>query len=183
MTEKVSKLPVKTEKMERKPAEHAFSMQLWRPFESLRGEVDRLFEDFGRGFWPRPFRHTMFGMEPFWRREMTWATEPAVDVVEKDDAYELKADLPGMDEKDIEVRLSDGYLTITGEKHEEKEEKSKDYFVRERHFGSFERSFALPQGVDAEKIEAGFGKGVLTVKLPKTPQARKSARKVEVKGS
>jgi HSP20 family protein len=183
MNQNVSKLPVKTEKTAHKPTERASAMQAWRPFESLRHEVDRLFEDFDRGFWRFPFGRSMFEVEPFWKRELSWGATPAVDIVEKDDAYEVKADLPGVDEKAVEVKLTDDSLTIKGEQQEEKEEKKKDYYVRERHFGSFERSFALPEGVDRDKIEASFKKGVLTVTLPKKPEARKAARKIEVKGT
>jgi HSP20 family protein len=94
---------------------------------------------------------------------------------------EITAELPGMDEKNIEVKVTDGILTIKGEKQEEKEEKKKDYYLHERHFGSFERSFGLPEGVDINKIEAAFKKGVLTVTLPKKPEAQKPAKKIEVK--
>lgn len=183
MAETVSKLPVKTEKTEPKAAERSSAMQVWRPFESLRREVDRLFEDFDRDFWRFPMRRSLFDVEPFWRRELGWGATPAVDIIEKDNAYEVTADLPGLDEKSIEVKVSDGSMTIKGEKQEEKEEKKKDYYLRERHFGSFERSFAVPESVDADKIEASFKKGVLTVTLPKKPEARKSAKKIEVKGS
>lgn len=183
MAETVSKLPVKSEKTEAKSAERSSAMQAWHPFESLRREVDRLFEDFDRDFWRFPMRRSSFDLEPFWRRELSWGVAPAVDVIEKDNAYEIKADLPGMDEKSVEVKLADGILTIKGEKQEEKEEKKKDYFLRERHFGSFERSFAVPKGVDADKIDASFRKGVLTVTLPKKPEAQKPAKRIEVKGS
>jgi len=183
MAETVSKLPVKTEKTEHKPAERSSAMQVRLPFEGLRREVDRLFEDFDRDFWRFPVRRSMFDIEPFWRRELSWAAAPAVDIVEKDDAYEIKADLPGMDEKGIEVKVSDGNLTIKGEKQDEKEEKKKDYYLRERHFGSFERSFAVPEGVDPDKIDAAFRKGVLTVTLPKKAEARKPVKKIEIKGS
>src|SRR5512147_2767160 len=98
MAETVSKLPVKTEKTEHKAAERSSAIQAWRPFESLRREVDRLFEDFDRDLWRFPLRRPMFDIEPFWRRELSWTGAPAVDIVEKDDAYEIKADLPGMDE-------------------------------------------------------------------------------------
>jgi len=109
------------------------------------------------------------------------AAAPAVDVAESEKAYEITVELPGMDEKNIEVKVSNGSLTIKGEKQEEKEEKKKDYYLHERHFGSFERSFALPDGVDSNKIEAAFKKGVLTVTLPKKPEAQKPAKKIEVK--
>jgi hypothetical protein len=92
----------------------------------------------------------------------------------------LTAELAGMDEKNIEVKLADGGLTIKGEKQEEKEEKKKDYYLSERHFGSFERSFRLPDGVDTNKIEATFKQGVLRVTLPKTPEAQRADKKITV---
>jgi HSP20 family protein len=88
-----------------------------------------------------------------------------------------------MDEKNIEVKLVNGSLTIRGEKQEEKEEKKQDYYLHERHFGSFERRFAVPEGVNTDKIEASFKKGVLTVRLPKKPEAIKPEKKIEVKAA
>jgi HSP20 family protein len=104
-----------------------------------------------------------------------------VDVAERENEYEITAELPGMEEKDIEVNVSDDLLTIKGEKREEKEEKKKDYYVSERRYGSFQRSFSLPDGIDANKIEAKFINGVLTVILPKTPEAQKKQKKIEIK--
>ena len=88
-----------------------------------------------------------------------------------------------MDEKNIEVKVANGNLTIKGEKQEEKEEKKKDYYLQERHYGSFERSFEVPENVDPDKIEAVFKKGVLTVTLPKKAEAQKPAKKVDVKAA
>jgi len=88
-----------------------------------------------------------------------------------------------MDEKNIEVKVADGVLTMKGEKQEEKEEKKKDYYLQERSFGSFQRSFELPDSVDPDKIEASFKKGVLTVKMPKKVEAQKPAKKIEVKAA
>ena len=88
-----------------------------------------------------------------------------------------------MDEKDIEVTLVNGDLIVKGEKQDEKEEKKKDYYLHERHFGSFERRFTLPESVDTAKIDAKFKKGVLTVSLPKKPEAQKPAKKIEVKAA
>ncbi len=176
MAENVTKLPVKREEME-----SSFAMP-WRPFESLRQEIDRLFDDFGFGSrWP--FGRSLFATEPMFRQQLKWATTPAVDVVESEKAYEISADLPGMDEKNIEVKVADGRLTIKGEKEEQKEEKKKDYYLQERHFGSFQRSFEVPETVDLDKIEASFKKGVLTVTLPKKPEAQKPAKKIEVKAA
>ena len=172
-----TKLPVKTE--ERKPAA---GMRPWRPFENLRREIDRLFEDFDGG-WRSPFGRSFFDVQPSWPRESSWAAAPAVDVAETDKGYEIAAELPGMDEKNVEVKLSDGVLTIKGEKREEKEEKKKDYYLSERSFGSFQRSFQVPDGVDTNKIEANFKNGVLTVSLPKSAEAQKAAKKIEVKAA
>ena len=180
MAEAITKLPVKTEE---KTTQQRPALETWRPFENLRREVDRLFDDFDPNFWRAPFRRSMFGIEPFWRREVSWAGVPAVDITESEKAYELTAELPGLDEKNIEVKLTNGNLTIKGEKREEKEEKKKDYYLSERHFGSFERQFRVPEGVDAEKIEASFKKGVLTVTLPKKPEAQKPEKKINIRAA
>jgi HSP20 family protein len=172
-----TKLPIKTEKAE--PA----APQAWRPFESLRREVDRLFDDFGVGFFRSPLRSAHFDLEPFWRRELSWSAMPAVDVGENEKAYEITAELPGIDEKNIEVKVANSTLTIKGEKQGEKEERQKDYYLQERHYGSFERRFQVPEGVDADKIEASFKKGVLTVTLPKTAEAQKAEKKITVKAA
>jgi HSP20 family protein len=177
MAEAITKLPVKTE--ERKLAA---APAPWRPFENLRREIDRLFEDLDGGLRSR-FARPLFDVQSFWPREAGWGTSPAVDVAETDNAYEITAELPGLDEKDIEVKFADGVLIIKGEKQEEKEEKKKDYYLSERSFGSFQRSFQVPEGVDADKIEAGFKKGVLTVTLPKSAAAQKAAKKIAVKAA
>ncbi len=106
---------------------------------------------------------------------------PAVDVAEHDNAYEVTAELPGLDEKNVEVKVASGVLSIKGEKQEDKEEKKKDYYVRERSFGSFERSFQIPDGVDTDKIEAVFKQGVLKVTLPKKPEVQKAAKTIDLK--
>jgi HSP20 family protein len=88
-----------------------------------------------------------------------------------------------MDEKNIEVKLANHTLTIKGEKRDEKEETKKDYYMRERSFGSFQRSFTLPEGVDTDKVEATFNKGILTVTVPKTAEAKKAEKKITVKAA
>jgi HSP20 family protein len=179
MAEAVTKLAVKTE--DKKPEEKGARSIAPRPFTNLRRDIDRLFDDFEWGSWRSPFRRALSDVEPFLRGEVTWGKVPAVDVVETGTGYEVIAELPGLDEKNIEVKFSDRTLTIGGEKKEEKEEKKKDYYLSERHYGSFQRSFTVPDGVDAEKIEATFKNGVLTVTLPKTAEAQKKEKKIEVK--
>ena len=99
MAENVTKVPVKQEKIE-KPSS---TLQTWQPFEGLRDEIDRLFDDFGRGLW-QPFRRSLFPTVPSFRSQLKWPTMPAVDVVEGEKAYEITAELPGMDEKNIDLR-------------------------------------------------------------------------------
>jgi HSP20 family protein len=137
------------------------------PFVSLQREIDRLFQDFGRGF-------PAFGSREFSRDLM-----PAIDVTETDGDIEITAELPGLEEKDVQINVTDNVLTIRGEKKAEKEDKQKDYHVVERSYGSFYRAFELPAGVEADKIKADISKGVLKVTVPKpTP---KQAKKIEVK--
>lgn len=152
------------------------------PFETLRSEIDRLFDNFQRSNWLSPFR-TNFSAEPFWRHDLSWGQVPAVNFVEGEKEYEIAVELPGMDEKNVEVKVTDDLLTIKGEKSEEKEEKKKDYYVSERQFGSFQRTFRLPESVEADKIDATFKKGVLKVRLPKSAEAKKKERKIAVSAS
>jgi HSP20 family protein len=179
MAENASKLSIKTEDKTGGPK--AATPQAWHPFETLHREVNRLFEDFGSDFWRTSFRQPMFEAEPAWRRVLGAA--PAVDIVERDAAYEITADLPGMEEKDIEVKAVNGTLTITGERQEQKEEKKNDYYLHERRYGSFERSFRIPDTVNVDRIEAQFKNGVLTVTLPKTAEAQKPVKKIDVKAA
>lgn len=145
------------------------------PWRSFRSEMDRMFDRFAKGF-------SFSSLEPFWTNNAELAA-PAVDLTEDDKTYKVTAELPGMDEKDIDVTVSGGALVIKGEKKEEKEEKDKNYYLSERSYGSFQRSFSLPEGVDQDKIAANFAKGVLTVTLPKTADAQKTQKKIEVKAA
>ena len=179
MAEAATKLPVKTEKSTAPTTAGNWTT----PFESLRREIDRLFDDFHPFDFRLPSTRSLFGHELPSLRNAGWSVAPAMDLVEKDKEYEITAELPGIDEKNVEVQVSNGNLTIKGEKREEKEEKKKDYYLQERHFGSFERTFGVPEGVDADKIEANFKKGVLTVTLPKKADAQKPAKKIDVKAA
>jgi HSP20 family protein len=108
-----------------------------------------------------------------------WA--PAMDLVEADDHFVLKADLPGLADDDVNIEVQDGTLTISGERKSENEKREKGWYRVERSFGRFSRSLSLPEGVDADKIEASFDKGVLEVRIPK-PEERKP-RRIEIGGS
>jgi HSP20 family protein len=152
----------------------------WRSF---RTEMDRLFDRFAGG-WGMPSLRRMFDVEPAFRYESSFTLpSPAVDITEGDAAYKVTAELPGMSEKEIEVVVSGGMLTLKGEKRQEKEKKEKNFYLSERSYGSFQRSFTLPEGVDREKITADFTKGVLTIGMPKTAKAKEAEKKIEVKAA
>ncbi len=176
MAETATKVPLKTET---KAAPAPAARRAWPPFESLHDEIDRLFDQFSFG-WPR-LATGHRAVEPF--RRAAGALDVAVEVAEDEKGYTLTAELPGLDEKDIEVALTDDAITIKGEKREEKEEKKKDCYFSERSFGAFQRAFVLPDDVDHDKIAAEMKKGVLTVTMPKAPEAQKKSRKLDIKAS
>lgn len=148
---------------------------------SLRTEMDRLFDRFSAGFGIPTFR----GMLTTPRlSDATWTVPtPAVDIAEDAAAYHLTAELPGMGEQDVEVTLSGDTLTLKGEKKQETERNEKDTHLSERSYGMFQRSFVLPDGVDRDRIEASFSKGVLTMTLPKTPAAAAQPKKIDIKAA
>lgn len=139
------------------------------PFTMLQREMNDLFDNFFRSF-----DIALFGSR---MGEFT----PRVDVSETDKEIKVSAELPGMDERDIEVTLNKDSLTIKGEKKEEKEDKGKDYYRMERSYGSFSRTIPLPLEVETDRAEATFKKGVLTVTLPKTAKAIKETKKIAIK--
>lgn len=141
----------------------------WNPFSLLRQEMNSLFDNFFRGFETEPFESRL------------GAFSPRVDVAETDKEIKVTAELPGMDDKDIDVSLTKDMLTIRGEKKEEKEEKSKSFYRMERSYGSFSRTVPLPTEIDTNKVKAEFKKGILSVTLPKTQQAIKETKKIQVK--
>ena len=172
MAETATKFPVRTEE---KRVDRPGVPAEWRPFESLKRQIDQLFEDFDIAAWRHPF-----GRSPFWRGELG-LVKAAADVVDTGEAYEITAELPGMEINNIDVKFADGALTIKGEKTEENEEKKKDRYLSERRYGSFSRSFRVPDGVDTDKIDANFKNGVLKLTLPKTTEAQKSEKKINIK--
>ncbi|GBD96866.1 MAG TPA: Hsp20/alpha crystallin family protein [Nitrospirae bacterium] len=139
------------------------------PFSLLHEDMDKLFEDFFRGF----------EIEPFGGRLSSF--RPDIEVSENDKEIKITAELPGMDEKDIDVSLSDNTLTISGEKKEEKESKGKDYYMKERTYGSFRRSIPIYAEIEPEKVDARFKKGVLTITLPKSEKEIEKKKKIAVK--
>jgi HSP20 family protein len=139
---------------------------------AMRDEMDRVF---GR------FEHDWLLPGMFGRNGRHALMVPDIDLRENTNAMAIDAELPGVDDKDISVTVSNGVLTIRAEKKQEREQKEENYYLSERSFGSFERSLRLPETIDESKLEARFEKGVLKIRAPKKPEAVKSERKIEVK--
>ena len=126
----------------------------------------------------------MTDWEPPWRVETSFSfAAPSVDVSEDDKAYKITAELPGLEPKDVEISITGDMLVLKGEKKEEREKHDKNYHMSERTYGSFERTFTLPDQIDRDKIAADLAKGILTITLPKTKEAQKPAQKIEVKAA
>ena len=135
------------------------------PFLTLHREMNRLFDDVFRGF----------EAPSLWNRQ--W---PTLEVEETDHGYRITVDLPGLDEKDVEVSFSDGVLSIRGEKRSEAEDRNRR--VSERYYGRFERQIALGD-VDDTKATARFDKGVLTIELPRSAEAQDRVRRIPINGN
>ena len=152
----------------RQRGELARGGDVWEPFASLRRDMERVFEDFSRDFsWGLP-------------ATAGTAVAPRIDVSETDSEIKIEAEMPGVEEKDVEVVLSNGRLTIKGEKKQEKEEKKKDYHLVERSYGSFARSISLPFEADPGHVKASFAKGVLSVTVPKPPEVKAKEKKIPI---
>jgi HSP20 family protein len=164
------------------PATATKAESAWQPILALREEMDRLFDNFWRGFgMGRPVRR-MAEPQPLGRFMTSLGMAiPDIDIVEAEKEYRIVAELPGMSQGDVDLSVSGDVLTIKGEKKEQKEEKGENYHLSERRFGSFQRSLQLPQGIDRDKIEARFDKGVLTVTLSKTAEAAARRQKIDIK--
>lgn len=135
----------------------------------LQREVDGLFDNFFQGF----------GLIPAESR--TGLLTPKINIAETEKAYELTLEVPGVEEKDIDIQLSGNVLTVQGEKREEAREEGKQFYRMERSYGSFQRSFTLPEGVDEENIQAKSRNGILHITLPKSEKARDKVKKIAVK--
>ena len=153
----------------------ARELTIWRPFgemapfrdfERMRRDMDRMWDSFFE-------RGTLRGEDG-----SEWL--PSLDVAETKNEIVVKAEVPGLEPKDIDISLSDGLLTIKGEKKQEREEKEENYHLVERSYGSFTRSIRLPKEVQSDKINASYKNGVLKVVLPKSEEAKKKEVKIKV---
>lgn len=157
-------LPVKRPK-------HAIEVRSAGPLGWLRDEIDRVFDEFS---FNRPMR-SIFAFPAY-----TDAATLATELVEKDNGYLMTVELPGIDEKDIDVELADGVLTISGEKHEESERKESDYLINERSYGAFRRQMTLPADIDPDTLEAKMRNGVLKLEMKKDRKAESRTRKIAI---
>ncbi|MFB3885331.1 MAG: Hsp20/alpha crystallin family protein [Thermodesulfobacteriota bacterium] len=140
----------------------------FKDIEKIRSETDRLWDTF---YWGKPQKGGV-------REEGEWL--PAVDLIETDREFIVKVEMPGLDSKEIDISLSEGTLTIKGEKKQENEKADENYYLMERSYGSFTRSVRLPKKVDRDKISASYKNGVLKVALPKSGEAKKKEIKIKV---
>lgn len=163
------RLPAKTEN-----APGAYPMY---PFAGLREEMNRVFDNFFGDSFLSPFGRGIATPTGSGRSAMI---APRVDVKETEKAIVISAELPGIDQKDVELTFRDGVLTLKGEKKYEKNQEDENVHVMERSYGSFQRSFQVPDAVNAEKIEASFDKGVLTVTLPRKPETVMQEKRIKI---
>jgi HSP20 family protein len=145
------------------------------PFHGLQKEINNLFENFFDEFDWLPSRFGGY-------EDRFGSFTPKIDIKEGKKEILISAELPGMDENDIDLAILDGTLTIKGEKKKEIEDKKEGYYRMERSYGSFYRTIPLPDGIDEDKTEASFKKGVLKITLPKTAKAIESQKKISIKG-
>lgn len=159
------------------------SLMGWDRLGHLREELDTMFDEM-QGAWPfgalTRSRKRSFSDMPF----AFGSHSPALDVIDKGEKIEVKVDLPGMDESDIDVEVSDRTLTISGEKKDEREEGDKegDYYFSERSYGAFKRTLRIPEGVDPDAVKASFKKGVLDIVVPKPEAMLEHTKKIPVNG-
>jgi HSP20 family protein len=152
-----------------------------RVLERLRSELDEAFDRFSDNF-AVPTLQRVFDLERRLRHRMPLSSiEARADVSGEEKSFRISIELPGIDAKGIEITVSDNMLAIKGEKKDDREKETQGYYLREREYGSFERFIELPPGIDHDAIEAEFAGGVLSVVLPKTPEATRKHKKISIK--
>jgi HSP20 family protein len=158
-----------------RPAKRNDSREVGSPLTSLQREMNRLFESFFSDFgdW------SLQPLSGWWAGEREFT--PRLNVSETDHEVRVTVELPGVDEKDLDISATRNTLTIRGEKRDEKEEKEESFYRVERSFGSFERTLPLPADVVTDQVDASFSKGILTITLPKTKEAQAQAKRIKVK--
>lgn len=154
----------------RRPLAAPFMSSFAREVDQLQNSIDQMFEN--------PFAMTT----PAFTMPQTFGWMPAVDVTETDTAMKMTVELPGIDQKDVHIELDGQVLTLRGEKVDERVEgdKKKDFYLEERSYGAFQRSFTLPPNIDVDKITASFDKGVLTLQMPKMAEVKPRGREITI---
>lgn len=147
------------------------------PMLQIHNEIDRMFEDFFDGFGlpDLGFRKTWDSMA------RTGLFKPNLDISESDKEYSIAVELPGVDEKNVELELTGNALKIRGEKKQETEKKDKNYHCMERSYGSFQRVLTLPDDADPDKISAEYKNGIMTITVPRRPELKPGVKKIEIK--
>lgn len=154
-----------------KPREQTgLSDYLREPFNRLRGEVDRMFDEF-----PPRFPATNFGI-----RHLASLPMPALEMKETDKEYRLSVELPGVAQENVDISVEGDMLILKGEKKEEREEKERDYTISERSYGAFERRVSLPKDSVVDEIEANSDNGVISIVIPRKEGVSEGARKIEI---
>ncbi|MDI9818378.1 MULTISPECIES: Hsp20/alpha crystallin family protein [unclassified Legionella] len=147
------------------------SNQLSNPFARMQAVLDKTIEDF----------YSAFEFPSFSSKEFeNLAISPAMDIVDDKDQFKIEVEMPGMSEENVQVSISEGILTIKGEKESSRQDRDKNYLLREISYGSCERSIRLPDSVDIDKAKASFKKGMLWVEIPKKPESSKKNRTLKI---
>jgi HSP20 family protein len=161
------------------PSTRSEGRSVWEPFDELHERIDRIFSDFSRGF----------GLPEIWgdggrmNQSMGGGRQhmPSMEMHEADGKVMISAELPGVDEEDVEISVKEDMLTISGEKKSEREFKEGDGYRTERSYGSFSRSVSLPFNIDPDAVEARFEKGVLKLTIPRPPEAQQQVKRIQIK--
>jgi HSP20 family protein len=148
--------------------------EFFEPFETFRREMDRMFDDLFNNFGRRSLGLPAGGWQ---------GVAAAIDVTETDKELVVTAELPGLDQKDLEVTLTGDVIAIKGEKKAEQEQKDGDHYYMERRFGAFSRAVRLPFEVKDENVQAKYDKGVLTIRVPKPAEAQRAPRRIDVRAT
>ena len=146
------------------------------PIAQLHREIDDLLENAFRGFGLAPFRSDFFT-----QRTAEGLLKPQVDIGSTDKEYSITVEVPGVNEADVKVEISDNTMSIHGEKKQEKEKKDKNFYKVERSYGSFQRVLSLPEDADHDDIKATFNKGVLTIKVPRKALPKSDVKQIKIK--
>lgn len=155
---------------------HDRSVAVTRPIEQLHHEIDRLFERAFQGF---GWGHSGFDRLPF--AHMTdHMIKPTLDLGATDKAYTITVEIPGVNENDVKLEITNDTLTISGEKEQASEEKEKNYYRLERSYGTFQRVLSLPEDIDQDNVKASFKKGVLTVTMPRKALPKSDVRQIAI---